>query len=351
MDNKYKLSRHAPGTAPGTLVTPENALPSVIRVIAYNGDNLIEQAVASPEEAKTLADQWKVVWINVDGLGSKDVIERFGALFNLHSLALEDVLNPYQRPKVEEYRENSFIVTRMARIEKNALIIEQLSMFLGKNYILTFQDRPGDCLDPIRDRLRKGSGRRIRTDGADYLAYALIDAVVDSYFPVLEQYGEWIDKLEDEVIFKPIRKTIERIHHIKRKLNRLRHAIWPMREAINGFSRLHAVEEATRLYVRDCYDHLVQVMDLLEMDRERSSGLIDVYMSSISNRMNEVMKVLTIITTIFIPLSFIAGVYGMNFDYMPELHWRHGYPAVLLSMAFIAACLVYYFRRKGWIGQ
>ncbi len=349
MHESHKLTRHPPGTAPGTLVPPENALPTEIQAMAYDGERLIEETVVTPEDARALADHWEHVWINVDGLASKDIIERFGKLFGLHALALEDVLNPYQRPKAEEYDSVSFIVTHMVRIENGRLVIEQLNMFLGRNFILTFQDKPGDCFGPIRDRIRKGAGRLIRTGGADYLAYALLDAVVDSYFPVLEQYGEWIDRLEDEVIGQANRKTIERIHHIRRKLSRMRHAVWPMREAINHFARLPCVTESTRLYVRDCHDHLIQILDLLEADGERASSLVEVYLSSVSNRLNEVMKVLTIITTIFIPLSFIAGIYGMNFDHMPELHWRYGYPAVLALMAAIAIALVIYFHRRGWI--
>jgi magnesium transporter len=357
MLNKYRLSRHAPGTAPGTIVPPENALPPVITVIAYNETDLIERTLSDPDELQPLLAEWKMMWVNIDGFGSKEVIEKFGKIFNLHALALEDVLNPYQRPKAEEYADVAFMVMRMAHFTDKKLVLEQISLFMGRRFVLTFQDKPGDCLNPVRDRLRKGAGRPLRTSGSDYLAYALIDAVVDGYFPVLEHYGEWIDRLEDEVIFAPTQKTIERIHYIKRKMSRLRHAVWPMREMIGAFStHIPHVQDQTRLYLRDCYDHVIQVLDLLETDRERASGLLDIYLSSISNRMNEVMKVLTIISTIFIPLTFIVGVYGMNFDTsspynMPELKARYGYPVTLAAMALIAAAFTYYFKRKGWIFQ
>ncbi len=350
-------SRHSPpGSAPGTLITPDNALPTVMHAMAYGPDGYVEQGIETPDDIKPLMEKWPVVWVNIDGLGSKDVIEKLRELFNLHPLALEDVMNAYQRPKAEEYGDIAFLIMHMARINDKRLVIEQMSVFMGRNFVLTFQDRPGDCLNPLRERIRRGTGRQIRSAGTDYLTYSLLDSVVDSYFPVLEHYGEWIDRLEDEVIFKPVRATIERIHLIKRKLNRLRHAIWPMREMISGFSaRIHGVTDQTRLYLRDCADHQMQILDLMETDRERASSLIDIYLSSISNRMNEIMKVLTIITTIFIPLSFISGVYGMNFDTsspwnMPELHWHYGYPIVLSIMALIALCLVIYFKKRGWIG-
>ncbi len=355
--SKYKLSRHAPGTAPGTLVTSESALPCVIRAIAYNETDLVEVNIEDPDQLKPLMEQWKMIWINVDGLGTKSIIEKLGAIFGLHPLALEDVLNPYQRPKVEEYGDTVFMVMRMTHFANKHLVLEQISLFMGRHYVLTFQGKPGDCLDPVRERLRKGAGRPMRQGGSDYLTYALVDAVVDGYFPVLEHYGEWIDRLEDEVIFEPTQQTIERIHHVKRKMSRLRHAVWPMREMIAAFSsHIPHVEPQTRLYLRDCYDHVIQVLDLLETDRERASGLLDIYLSSISNRMNEVMKVLTIISTIFMPLSFIVGLYGMNFDTsspfnMPELKWRYGYPMALGLMAAVTAGFVWFFKRKGWVWQ
>jgi magnesium transporter len=353
---KYKIMHHAPGTAPGTLTIPESAVPPEIHLIAYDGEKMTEQAVGRPDDLPALIAAWRVNWVHVAGLGSKEVLERLGQIFDLHPLALEDVLNPYQRPKLEEYGDIAFLIMRMTNIADRKLMVQQLSLFMGKNFVVTFQEKPGDCFDMVRERIRRGAGRPIRTGGPDYLAYALLDSVVDGYFPVLEHYGEAIDKLEDDVIFRPTQQTMEHIHLIKRKLGRMHHAVWPMRELISGFSsRIASVEEQTRLYLRDCYDHIVQVLDLLETDRERTSGLIDVYLSSLSNRMNEIMKVLTIISTIFIPLSFIAGLYGMNFDTsspynMPELKWRYGYLYALTLMGGIAIIMLIYFWRKGWLG-
>lgn len=348
---------HVPGTAPGTLRAPENARMPQITLIAYDGDHLVEAVLASAQEAAPYLQKYPVSWINIDGLGSVDVIEHFGRQFGLHPLALEDVLNPYHRPKTEMFGDITFIILRMARIVDHGLDIEQLSLFSGPRFILTFQEQGGDCFDVVRDRLRRGAGRRIRTDGPRYLAYTLIDAVVDGYFPVLDHFSELIDALEDEVVFRPNQSTIQQTHEIKRSMNALRHGIWPMRDMLSSFSNdPDLADEAMRPYLRDCYDHLTQVLDLLETYRERTGSLVDVYLSSISNRMNEVMKVLTIIATIFIPLSFISGVYGMNFDTsspwnMPELHWRFGYFYALGLMAAVAGLLLTYFARKGWLSD
>jgi magnesium transporter len=300
--------------------------------------------------------KYQVVWVNVDGLGDAGLLDRLGAVLGLHVLALEDVLNTRHRPKVEAYEDNLFAVTRMARIRGGSLDIEQVSLFLGKRLVVSFQERPGDCFDPVRERIRKG-GTRLRFLGADYLAYALIDAIVDGYFPVLEHYSECLDEAEDKIVADPANHTIERIHELKRDFQVLRHGVWPFRELLRDLSdEMPFIKEETKLFLRDCHDHVIQVADILETFRERAAGLTDLYMSSLSNRLNEVMKVLTIIATIFIPLGFIAGLYGMNFDpdasplNMPELRWYLGYPFALVVMLLVAAGLVYYFRRKGWIG-
>jgi len=267
------------------------------------------------------------------------------------------VLSVHQRPKIEQYGEYYFIVTRMVRLGEH-LETEQLSLFLGKNFILTFQEgRPGDCLDLIRERIRQKGGR-IREAGLDYLAYALLDAIVDCYFPILEEYGERLEAFEDEILTRPYGDTVARIHEIKRNLLTLRRAIWPQRETFNTLLRdeLPLVTNETRLYLRDCYDHVTQLIDLIETYRELGADLIDVYLSSISNRTNEIMRVLTVISTIFIPLTFIAGVYGMNFNpsaspwNMPELNWFWGYPLSLLLMAVVAFGQLIFFRRRGWLG-
>lgn len=325
--------------------------------MAYDTERLIEREGVSTDELRALKGAAGVLWVNVTGLAGIDLIQRLGDLFDLHDLALEDVINVHQRPKVEEYESNVFIVTRMVQAGAR-LDTEQVSIFAGPDFVLTFQERPGDCFDPVRDRLRRHRGR-IRQSGSDYLAYALIDAVVDAYFPVLEDYGERLEELEDAVVARPAPDMVERIHALKRDLLGLRRAIWPHREMINALIRddTPLVTDQTRIYLRDCYDHIIQLMDIVETFREVSSGLVDVYLSSQSTRLNDIMKVLTMIATVFMPLGFVASLYGMNFDpaaspwNMPELGWRFGYPFALAVMAATALALVYYFHRQGWIGR
>lgn len=349
---------HKPvGSPPGTLKVPEQAQKTVITVMAYDQDELVEKTVEKVADIKPLLKKGRIAWINVDGLGDSELIEELGTLLDLHVLALEDVFNINHRPKVEEYDNEIFVIARMARILNNSLDIEQISLFIGKDYVLSFQERPGDCLEPVRERLRKG-GRRIRFMGSDYLGYALIDAIVDGYFPVLEYYSDKLNDLEDVVLDNPDKTIVGQIHEIKQDLRELRHHIWPLREALSRLSGdMPLIQDSTKLFLRDCYDHIIQIVDILETYRERAAGLTDLYLSSLSNKMNEVMKVLTIIATIFIPLSFIAGVYGMNFDpeasplNMPELSWYYGYPFAIGLMILFAAVLVVYFWRKGWIGR
>jgi magnesium transporter len=256
---------------------------------------------------------------------------------------------------VEQYPAYYFIVARMAETGER-LGTEQLSLFLGKNYVLTFQERHGDCFEPVRDRIRKG-GNKIRNTGPDYLAYAVLDAFIDNFFPFLEHLGERLETLEDEVILRPDTQTIAQIHRIKRDLLTMRRAVWPLRDALTSLIRESTplITDDTRIYLRDCYDHTIRLIDLLETYREVATGLTDIYLSSLSNRLNEVMKVLTIFSAIFIPLSFIAGVYGMNFNpssspwNMPEVNWKWGYPFALALMAAVAIVLLIYFRRKGWL--
>ena len=351
-----RFTDHAPGTAPGTLVPPENAQPTTIDVIAFSETDLKEMKNLAAADLEAMRGQWPMLWVNVEGLQDQTSIEAIGKMFGLHMLALEDVMSPYQRPKIEDYDDVTYIATRMAHMEDKTLVVEALHLFLGPGFLITFQEqRGGDSLDPVRDRLRKGEGRIIRKCRSTYLAYAMIDAVVDGYFPVLDHYGEVLDRLENLVLLHPEKATIGHIHAIRRRLNKLRHAVWPMRDVVNAFAaHVPQEDEHTKLYLRDCADHAVQALDVLEVERERASSLIEIYMSGVSNRMNEVMKVLTIIATIFIPLTFIVGVYGMNFDRsspynMPELGWRYGYPACLGFMALIAAGLIFYFYRKGWL--
>jgi len=339
------------GAPPGTLTVSPDAVAPRLRALAYGKDRIEE--VEGPDLAgiKALREAHAVLWLDVTGLADIDLIQRLGEVFGLNPLALEDVVNVHQRPKAEEFSDHIFAVVRMVQANTGA-DTEQMSLFFGADYVLSFQERPGDCLESVRERLRRDRGR-LRQQGPDYLAYTLIDAVIDGYFPVLERYGEEIERLEDAVIATPDRRQVERLHVIKRDLLLLRRAIWPMREMINVLIRDESpfVSSQTRLYLRDAYDHAIQLMDIVETYREIATGLLDVYLSSMSAKLNEVMKLLTIIATIFIPLTFLAGVWGMNFESMPELGWRFGYPAALGLMVVVAAGLARYFWRKGWLSD
>jgi magnesium transporter len=358
LTNRTRLRHHdKPGTTPGTVEPPAGAPQPIITVIAYDENELVESGHIAVSDIPAYLEKWPVTWINVEGLGSVDVLNALGQLFNLHPLALEDVSNTHHRAKAEDYTDYLFIVTHMMRMREEKLDTEQLSIFVGKNYVMTLQEgAEGDVLNPVRDRLRRGKARLIRKASADYLAYAIMDATVDGYFPVLEHFGDWISTLEDRVIETPDRTMIAETHRVKRDLRILRQAMWPLREAISNMSSDNdIVTDATRIYLRDCHDHVVNILDLLEIDRERASGLIEIYLSSINNQMNETMKILTVISTIFIPLGFIASLYGMNFDTsispfnMPELGWTYGYPFALGLMALVATILLVFFIRKGWV--
>jgi magnesium transporter len=348
--------RSGPGAAPGTLIPDPDSPKPVIRAILYGPAEVAEQSIEDPKQIGASLERWPVTWINVEGLGDADVIRGIGETMRLHRLALEDVVNVHQRAKVERYAEHEFIVLRMPQPGEQ-VETEQVSMFLGRNFVLTFQEgRPGDVFDPVRERIRKGVGG-LRAGGPDHLAYALIDAVVDSYYPMLERYGEDVETLEMEVLAAPLRRTVRRIHEVKRELLTLRRAIWPHRDAINSLLRDQSplISDDTRLHLRDCYDHTVQIIDLVETYREVASGLMDVYLSSVSNRMNEIMKILTIITTVCVPPTLVAGVYGMNFNpqasrwNMPELNWPLGYPAALLLMLALMIGPLIFFWRRGWL--
>lgn len=339
---------------PGTVVVDPEAPAPKIRVTTYGPDDLVEQEIDSPDQLTSLLQRQPFTWIDVVGLGDADTIRQLGELFQLHQLALEDVVHVHQRPKIEEYDDHLFIVVRDVSMTEH-FQTSQIALFLGKDYILTFRENDlADSLEPVRERLRKSKGR-IRRAGPDYLAYALIDAVIDGYFPVVEHYGTWIDKLDDQVS-SGHPDVIAQIHQIRSELLVLRKTAWSHREAMNNLLR-HSeamISDETQLFMRDCYDHTVQVLDVLETYRELCADLRDFYFTTIGNRTNDTMKVLTIIATIFIPLSFIAGVYGMNFDSdkspwnMPELKWVYGYPFALGLMGACAASLLYYFWRRGW---
>ena len=349
-------NRPKQGAAPGTLVAPEGAMQPGIHVFAFDADALEEKDLSSPQDIKPYLKKWPLIWINVNGLGDTNVIAELGEMFNIHPLAQEDVLTIPQRAKLEEFEENFFLIMRMVKEEQDAPSLEQLSIFWGEGYVLTFQERPGDVFAGVRERLRKGA-KRLRASAADYMAYALIDAVIDGYFPVLELFSDRLDELEDIILNDPGQESMAQIHKTKRELQALRLCIWPVRESL---SKIHAdsdiVAEETLPFFRDCQDHVIQVLDIVENYRERVSSLTDLYLSSISNKMNEVMKVLTIIATIFMPLGFLAGIYGMNFDTgspynMPELAFRFGYPVLLSVMVLVAIGMLLYFRSLGWLGN
>jgi magnesium transporter len=346
------------GSIPGTLYIEEDASPTKIVLIDYNETNASRIQLPKPEDSSPYLDTQSVSWVDVLGLGSEDVLRRLGKVFELHPLVLEDIVNVPQRPKVEDYEDHLVIIAQMVMLKDkgDSFWIEQVSFVLGKHYLLTVQEEPTrDCFQPVRDRIRTSKGI-VRKQGADYLAYTLLDAIIDGFFPVLEAYGEKIEDLEDEVVTNPTRGTLQKIYQVRRELLALRRAIWPQRDAINTLIRdgSDLISPEVRIYLRDCYDHAVQVMDMVETYRELASGLMDVYLSAVGNKMNEIMKLLTVISSIFIPLTFIAGVYGMNFNTekspvnMPELNWYWGYPVCLAFMAAIALGLVFFFWRRGW---
>jgi len=345
-----------PGTAPGTLRPPDEPRTSEVRVtiIEYGLDRLEEKTVTSIQDIFACRDSKDVSWINIEGLNDVEMLRQLGQHFGFHPLTLEDVVNCGQRPKIEDYGSYHFMVMKSMRY-KEGLELEQISFFFSGNYIITVQEVPGDSFEAVRERIRQGKGQ-IRKLGADYLLYALLDALVDEFFPVLEMYGERIEELEDQVVVQPTPEVLHEIHRIKRELLLLRRAAWPERDVISALQRgeSHLIRPEVQVFLRDCYDHTIQVIDMIETYRDLSSGMLEVYLSSASNRLNEVMKVLTIISTFFIPLNFIAGIYGMNFRpeasplNMPEVNWYWGYPFALGLMATVAALLVVYFRRKGW---
>jgi magnesium transporter len=288
----------------------------------------------------------------VDGLHQVEILEKLGECYGLHPLVLEDILNTDQRPKTEDYGEYIYIVLKMLDYndKSNEIEPEQMSLILGPNFVFSFQEREGDTFNPIRERIRNNKGR-IRKMGADYLAYTLLDSIVDNYFIILEKLGEKIEFLEEKLVTRPTPETLQVIHYLKREMISFRKAVWPLREVVSGLERGEAslIKEATRIYLRDVYDHTIQTIDTIETYRDMVSGMLDIYLSSVSNRLNSVMKVLTIIATIFMPLTFLAGVYGMNFKYMPELEWRWGYPVTWLIMAGIGISMLIYFRKKRWL--
>jgi magnesium transporter len=342
------------GSSPGTLVhTGEKKMEQVrIRVIDYDEGELREDEVDDIREVWPARDSDSITWINVDGLHDVDLVRDVGEHFGLHPLVVEDIVHVGQRPKEEEYEGYLCLVLPMLGWDEatGSVRDEQLSLILGPKWVLTFQERVGDSFEPVRERLRSAKGR-IRSRGPDYLTYALVDAVVDRYYEVLEGVGELTEVLELEVLDHPTAASMNKLHHLKRELVALRRSVWPVRDVMNGIIRSDTplFHTETKVFVRDVYDHSVQVIESVEALRDVASGAVDLYLSNVSYRTNEVMKVLTIMASIFIPLTFMAGIYGMNFEYMPELAVWWAYPALWVAMISVATGLLIYFRRKGWL--
>jgi magnesium transporter len=348
--------RTPPGSRPGTVVIAPGARPTAIRAMAYDKDRVVEQEISEPGELQALLNQWPVVWVDVVGLGTEATLHKLAQIFHIHPLALEDVAHVHQRAKVDTYDENLFCVLRISDPSHEQLT-EQFSLFLGKNYVLTFQERPGDNFDLVRAGLRHEHSVTRQGVRPDYLAYRLIDAAIDAYFPVLETVGDRLDGLDDRMVGGDGQNAFAELHAVKRELLMLRRAIWPLRDAISELRSevTPFIADSTRVYLRDCYDHSVQLIDLLESYRDIAGDVRDFYLSSISNRMNAIMKTLTVISTIFLPLSFIASIYGMNFNpnvskwNMPELNWRYGYPFALALMVIVAVGMLINFKLRGWL--
>ena len=349
-----KKSSKSSGLPPGALVhIGEKKTEKIkITVIDYSSTKFQEKEVKKVEDCFSFKRRPTVTWINVDGLHQIDVIEKLGNCFEIHPLVLEDVLNTDQRPKMEDFEKYFFIVLKMLYTDEKTHEIhsEQVSLVIGNNFVISFQESIGDVFDAVRDRIRNSKGR-IRKMGADYLAYALIDAIVDNYFVVLEKIGEKIEGIENEIVADPTPEKLQIIHNLKREMIYLRKSVWPLREVISGLQRGESrlIKKSTHIYLRDLYDHTIQVIDTIETYRDMTSSMLDIYMSSISNKMNEVMKVLTIFAAIFIPLTFIVGVYGMNFQHMPELSLPWAYPAVWTVLIIVGISLFGYFKHKKWI--
>ncbi len=345
--------RHPPtGSRPGTLIAPEGSPPPRVRVMRYNPDGLEEIEVADVEQLATVTSPKHVTWIDVQGLGDEAVLRRIGAIFEIHQLALEDIVNAPQRPKAEEYERHLLLVTRMATLKSRYEIeVEQVAVLVGDGYVISAQEHYGDCLDPVRRRIRDGLGN-IRRSGPDYLAYALVDTIVDGYYPLIDQLSARITRIEEQVMINPSPAILNQLNRIKTDLVLIRRGIWPQQETIGRLLRDPSpfLSEKVRPYLRDTHDHCTQLVDVVDSHRELVNGLMNMYLTVMSNRTNDVMKVLTIMASIFIPLTFVAGIYGMNFEMMPELSKRWAYPLVLAFMVLTAAGMLVFFRRRGWLG-
>ncbi len=360
MSRLIKKHSKSKGLQPGTIifVGDKKVEHTRIRIMEYDANNLEEREVPSIEACFPLKDTPTITWINIDGLHDVGLIEKIGKHFDLHPLIMEDIANTGQRPKFETSDRHLFLVLKMLQSDQTngEIRSEQFSLVVGNNFLISFQEQFGDVFEPVRNRIRK-TEPRVRFMSADYLAYALVDAIVDGYYSVLETIGEQIESMENLLVDNPGTEHLERIHDLKRELILMRKALWPLREVVGALERMESslIKDSTHVYLRDLYEHTIQVIDTLEIFRDMVSGLLDIYMSSISNKMNEVMKVLTIIATIFIPLGFLAGVYGMNFDTvsspfnMPELGFPYGYLMFWILAALIGGGLFFFFKHKKWL--
>ena len=353
MSGRYRQITKKVGLPPGTLlhIGPSRSEKIKIKMLNYSSDNWVEKEFDNVEELLNYKDTATICWVHISGVHVVNVIEKIGTAFQIHPLVLEDIVNTNHRPKLEDNKEYLYIVVKMIHCYDNKKMdFEQVSIIVGSDYILSFQENDDDTFDQIRERIKSTTGK-IRTKGTDYLAYALLDCVVDYYYVALEYLGEKIEILEDKIMVDPKPKILREIHTLKNQMLFVRKAVWPLREILNALARGDSLlfKQDTLIYIRDVYDHIIQVIDSIEMYRDMVTGMLDIYLSSISFKTNEVMKVLTIIATIFIPLTFIVGLYGMNFKYMPELEWEWGYPIILCIMAFISICMVVFFRKKKWL--
>lgn len=359
LNAQFFKKRHTKvGARPGTLVIPKEAPAPHITSIHYSETTHRADVVESVEQLTEAFNEQEVTWVDVQGFGDRSIMRQLGELFKLHPLLLEDVVNVPQRPKTEPYGDQLLVIIRMVRLgqtiddESPTVDMEQVSMVIAHNYIITFQEKHGDILDPVRKRLLANKGL-IRKRGPDYLAYVIADTIVDAYYPVLENVGNRLEALESEVIYNPSPAVLGELNQLKNQLINLRRAIWPQREAINELVRgdHKLVSEEIGVFLRDTYDHCIQTSEVAEMYREMASGLMNTYLSSIANRTNDVMKVLTIVSSIFVPLTFMAGIYGMNFEHMPELHYKYSYSILCAAMIAVASGMIFFFWKKGWLGN
>lgn len=342
------------GLSPGSLIhIGESKSTSVkIEVISYSESDIFTEKLVDAGECARFKDSPAITWINITGVHDTDVIEKVGKIFGIHPLVLEDIVNTEQRPKIDFYEDYAYVVLKMLAYNQtsNDIDFEQVSLLVGKNYVISFLEDEGDVFGNIRDRIKVANGRH-RKLGSDYLAYSLIDAIVDHYFIILEKTGEYIEVIEEELLDNPKPEVLSKINRLRYSNLFLRKSIWPLRELLNSVQRSESpvFTSAIEIYLKDVYDHTIQIIETAETYRDMTSGMIDIYLSSISNKMNSIMKVLTIIATIFIPLTFVVGIYGMNFKYMPELEWRYGYLFIWLVMLAIAVVMIFFFRRKKWM--